>query len=409
MILKPENIAIAGVFSYFIVIVCAPVDVLVPFELNSFTYVFLSYVFFLIGCYSIKIRGFRIRLRLYDKVSYNLIFFMGFVGVLIRYYDRFFHRGLNLSLSIFQSRELLLDNAFTFLSVISAFLYPFAFIPLMVLMIKKAKGFSIKSVYFYCAILLFFSPFLDFFLVGSRSQIFLLFGLLYFAVGVIYKKGRFYLPFSLISVFLLFVLLFLTVYLFMARMDEQGMFLYDSVIHSAYAYTVVLEEDLWQSTNELPDYLSSIFFSFFSFVQYYLHGFFEFSLLFNSPREQIFSFGTHIFGVYVKLLSPLFPFLSVVPGYELYTRSGIFTSFFGPVWVDFGWVGLLFMYFIGLFSKYIYKGVLWGKENFVPLYCYISVVIFFMPVINFIVSAQGIYIFSSFLFFSLFDDTQFFS
>jgi hypothetical protein len=80
---------------------------------------------------------------------------------------------------------------------------------------------------------------------------------------------------------------------------------------------------------------------------------------------------------------------------------GVFTSFFGPLWMDFGWLGPLFLLFFGAFSKKISLLARSGRLEALPLHSFFMVVIFFMPVVNFMISATGMYIINALLIFFL--------
>ena len=78
-------------------------------------------------------------------------------------------------------------------------------------------------------------------------------------------------------------------------------------------------------------------------------------------------------------------------------RNGIFTSFLGPIFVDFGWFSPIFLLLFGAYSKKIYNRLISNDDSAVLLYVYLSVVILFFPVFNFISGANGLFIFTSFL------------
>jgi hypothetical protein len=81
----------------------------------------------------------------------------------------------------------------------------------------------------------------------------------------------------------------------------------------------------------------------------------------------------------------------------LYFRPGVFTTFFGPLWVDFGWWGIFVMLAFGAICKFCARQARAGTLTMMPLYSYLCVVVLFMPVVNLIVSAQGMYIINAFL------------
>ena len=82
-------------------------------------------------------------------------------------------------------------------------------------------------------------------------------------------------------------------------------------------------------------------------------------------------------------------------------RTGVYTTFFGPIFIDFGWFSVVFIFFFGVFQKLIYNKIVQGRFQFIPLLFYLLIINFFMPVFNFINGAQGLYNLISFGFFVL--------
>lgn len=87
-------------------------------------------------------------------------------------------------------------------------------------------------------------------------------------------------------------------------------------------------------------------------LQYYVHGLLEFQILWSDYDTQVFSHGALLFSPYIKLLS-IFGIASQPDLYELFPRVGVFTSFWGPLWVDFGWLSLLVMFLFGFVARRI--------------------------------------------------------
>lgn len=136
-------------------------------------------------------------------------------------------------------------------------------------------------------------------------------------------------------------------------------------------------------------------------MQYYLHGLFEFGLLWDySNFATGHAYGAAQFFPYVKALEILG--ITTIPATSLlFPRIGVFTSFFGPLWVDFGWFGPFFMVAFGMLAKRLGKAVAANSVAAVPLYSYLVTVILLMPVGNLISSAQGVYILNAFLIFAV--------
>ena len=83
-------------------------------------------------------------------------------------------------------------------------------------------------------------------------------------------------------------------------------------------------------------------------------------------------------------------------------RVGTWQTFFGPVWADFGYFGLFFVGLIGAATERMASAVRRGYFPIVPLYIYMIVVIFFMPVVNLLISGFGLFTVVSFAVFAVF-------
>jgi hypothetical protein len=80
-------------------------------------------------------------------------------------------------------------------------------------------------------------------------------------------------------------------------------------------------------------------------------------------------------------------------------RPAVYTSFFGPIFFDFGWFSLIFSFILGLISGYIHKKSISGNIAYIIMYSYFINLLFFMPVFNFFEGASGLYVITSFLLF----------
>ncbi|WP_139181002.1 hypothetical protein [Winogradskyella thalassocola] len=161
--------------------------------------------------------------------------------------------------------------------------------------------------------------------------------------------------------------------------------------------TTATKESIINSDSKIyqSSYLGTI-----NFVQYYLHGMYEFGYLYNNYSSD-HHYGAYTFNIFAK-------FLNIILGTEIDLekiqasppRTGVYTTFFGPIFIDFGWFSLVFMFFFGVFQKSIYNHVLRGRIQYVPLLFYFLIINFFFPVINFVNGAQGLYTMSAFILFA---------
>jgi hypothetical protein len=316
---------------------------------------------------------------------------IGVVGMSLRLFDKWVLRGASLADTVLDSREMLSDAAAGPVAAFGGLLYPFCFIPLIMWWFRP-NGYKSHPAGKWIAVLLFLLPAMDAMLLLSRSQMLIAFSMMYFAAACVLYKGR-ALPRQFVLPVLIGVLGLAAIssFAFMLRLNEMKMDLAYSIMNSVYGYVVTpndfAKHAISDSTNVFGQVLSGVL----PLMQYYLHGFAEFGLLWDRPDKQYFLHGAEHFTPYLKALM-MFGYAPATTLTEPYYRSGVFTTFFGPLWVDFGWFGPLLMFVFGKVSKFCAESARAGELAAAPLHAYLCVVIFFMPVVNFIVSAQGMYI-----------------
>lgn len=387
-----------GVLVYLTLLLLAPLKLVFPVSWESLGYIFLCYLAFFFGC--LLMAGRRRQLvrdkqgnSQFGKRVFWCFVFIGATGMAVRILDKWFLRGAGLGSSALDSRELLADAAAGPLAALGGLLYPFCFVPLFIWWsrpINSEKQILAKWV----AVTLFILPAIDALLLLSRSQMLVAFAMMYFAATCVLYHGRL-LPKKLIIPIFLCIAGFLTVSIavFVTRLNEMNFDLAFSIQNSAYGYVITPDASAVQIMNQAGNFVGAALTSFMPMLQYYLHGLFEFGLLWDRADNQQFTYGAQHFAPYLKGLSVFgISSGSSLENPNLYFRTGIFTTFFGPLWVDYAWLGPLFMLGFGLFSKYCAQRAREGFLGAMPLHTYFCVVVFFMPVVNFMISAQGMYI-----------------
>ena len=124
---------------------------------------------------------------------------------------------------------------------------------------------------------------------------------------------------------------------------------------------------------------------------------FEFSYLYDNFKKE-HALGSYTFSVYSRFLSKItgqkdnFEQLQKLP-----PRTGVYTTLFGPLYIDFGWFIIPFILLFGIFTKRIYQKAISGNDVAILIYFYLAIVIIFSPVFNFINGAGGIFMFTSFI------------
>jgi hypothetical protein len=406
MLFFPERLALAGFGAYLLLWVVAPLNAVSPLSLTALTYILTCYFAFLLGCKSATISlGWKD--KTYDQprvASYWLWFWiwmlLGVAGLIFRLYDKFVLRDAFVIGSVLETREVLADTSAGPLAAIGGVLYPFCYVPIFMIWIRERRGESSVIAVKWLAAFVALLPALDALILLSRSQMLVAFSMLYFAVSCALYGGKVMPKKIVIPVFLgLSLLLGITVSAFLMRLDEMELKLIDSLMGSAYAELLVPNELALRIISG-DHILISIFLSNITPIfQYYLHGIYEFCLLWERPDSQIFLNGIEHFFPYIKLLSMAGIVDQSVISQQPYLREGVFTTFFGPLWVDFGFLSILIIFIFGFLVKRIANIAREREPAALPLHSFFCVVVFFFPVVNLIVSAQGMYTINAFVIF----------
>ncbi|MFY0603975.1 MAG: oligosaccharide repeat unit polymerase [Flavobacteriaceae bacterium] len=395
-----------GLFFWILIYFLVPLKVKHGIGFAPFLYLFLNYLFFLFGLKIIspvrkeKRLGFTFDKKVLMKILW-IVIFIAFIGFFLKIIDKFYLRGASFAYDISYNRILLEKAGASILSIFSAITTPFSFLPLFVYYTLKSKN----KLLFGISIFLFFSPSFDFLMMGSRSGIFvilILFGLIMFY----FKKikitfGRI----LLVSVLLFFVAIYST-QLFIERTKDFAITDKDAIEHilkrSNYNFTITptdaTKKKIIGSKNKT---VQASRLTVINFAQYYLHGVYEFGYLYNN-YEKDHHYGAYTFNIFAKFINIVFRTnIDLNKIQKAPVRPGVYTTFYGPIFIDFGWFSLVFMFFFGAFQKTIYNTVLRGRFQFVPLLLYFIIINFFMPVFNFINGALGLYTITSFVLFAL--------
>lgn len=401
MLFYPERVALACLLAYVGLWLIAPLKRVFPMAWEPLGYIALCYLAFFLGCLLVS-RGSKQVIRLQSVASFTprafwTIAFLGGVGMTPRMYDKLFVRGISLADSALEARELLADAGAGPLAAIGGLLYPFCYVPL-ILWWARRPGMHLHPLAPWIAALLFVLPGLDALILLSRSQMLVALTMMYFSAACVLYQGRALHRRLMIPVLIgMSVLVAASVMAFASRLSGMDLDLVSSILNSAYGYVLTPDATALKvmgDKNLAGNAMSSLV----PMLQYYLHGVFEFGLLWHRPDVQVFTLGTHSFAPYIKALS-IFGLISY-PDFDaanIYYRSGVFTTFFGPLWIDFGWFGPLFMLCFGVLAKRCAKLARRGSTAAMPLHSYFCVVLFFIPVVNFMISATGMYIINALL------------
>lgn len=402
MLFKPAKLAILGLIAYIVVWLLAPVKAVQPMSFEATAYIAACYLFFVMGCYSISAAP-----RTVAQVSYKrfptarlfwIILAIGLIGLTLRTYDKYILRGVSFGSEALEGREALANSEAGTLSLIGGVLFPFCFIP-MILYLSEKKAGNESTAKFVLSLALFMYPALDALLLLSRSS--MLVSVCYAFLAWRYFDGRGKLLSSRAALWgagIIVALMLGAGWVFSLRLNEQALDFNFSIFKSGYAFTVQPSD--WIVEAIQGDYLGAswLFMVLTNVCQYFLHGMLEFAYLLQNGSS-VHSLGCETFSPYFKAMKILGAGFVCPDSDGLYPRIGVFTSFFGPLWIDFGYLGPLFMYVFGAVSEHFAFKAKRAIIFAVPLYLYLVLVILMMPVVNIMTGAQGMYAINAFLIF----------
>lgn len=403
MLYHPERVLLLGIAIYLAIYLLAPVTPLVTVQSSAMAFIFLCCAAFAAGSWIAGLVGMRVYrnvrseewLRMQASKLFLGTFALGLLGNVLKFYDTYFLRASG-SINAFELREALSDVGAGPLSVLGGVLYPFGFIPLLLYLGSRDIGRS--PLRLVLATSLFILPALEALIIFSRSALIIACAMIYFGVVLTTYSGRAF-PKALRfpALIIAATLATLSAFIFQLRLEGMGLDINNSMYSSAYGYTVRPSDWAQAAMQGGDSVLSQILTSAIPLFQYYVHSLFEWQLLWARGSNQDHSFGLLLFNTYFKALS-IFGLADQVDMFRLFPRVGVFTTFFGPLWVDFGWFAPMVMILFGYMARRLGLAAQASDIGALPFYTFICVVLFLAPVANFLL-AKGMYAINAFIIF----------
>lgn len=381
-----------GVFIWFFIFILFPAKIISPFGKESFWFIFLSYVSLILGYLffpntKTHNKGFVI----ISKRFIYIIIGTTVMSYLFRYIDLFIFRKVSFSNDVWQNRALLAETKPNFIFTLSAILMHLYFIPIIFVLKNKITGKIISMI----SLLLFLLPFIEGFIRGSRNAFFtpvilLLIILLYF------KKIFFTRKHILLIIFTITILFTIATSIIMQREagetdDNYSSLTTDFYLNEFLEPSPVLFE-LIHSTNN--NSIKKMMVSGFQIAQYYVHGVFEFDNLvkYYQKTPMKHQYGKFTFSIINKFTNKYeFTDSNLKEVQLMNPRGSTFITFFGGLYVDFGWFGLIMIFLYGCFQKRIVDKITFGNNSYLPLFFFFLFCNFFMLTFNFL-KGTGTYI-----------------
>jgi oligosaccharide repeat unit polymerase len=228
------------------------------------------------------------------------------------------------------------------------------------------------------------------FAFGGRSVLFLVFALA--LIGWLLVVPRIERRHIVYGSLLLAVLFFATMFLFVGRVVEvMGRQVEVLASQSGYTKLVPLDISTLIAMKNLPDWGRYLLYYLTSLGQYVLHGVFEFFYLVQAKApDQELLWGKYEFTLYDQVQRVLLG-ARAVSDVELYNpTSGVFSTFWGPAYIDFGYLMVLYGFVFGYLTGRVRILVERGNLFALPLYALLILQIFLVPIANGLLMASSI-------------------
>lgn len=400
MFYDPLKVALLGIAAWVVIWLATPVYVTGFVSGGALGYIALCYGGFAIGVWQARSRAPDASKAVIPhqwNVPFNGAVFkttvaLGLLGMVLRVFDRVVLRGASYGGDAMQVRETLEQASVTPVGAIASVFFCFCFIPLIVLLASDKRTHRIKLTIL--ATLIFALPMIESLLQMSRSTLLVTIGMGFIVLVITRYAGN---PANrklvLASLAGLIALSVFSSLIFSARLEADGRNLDESVFTSVYADFLQPNEQASRALLSPNRFEASVYNAVLPNGMYYISGVYEMSVLWERPDRQYFGSGRiHFYPFYraVQILLGGDDQKAFDSGEYLY-RIGVWQTFFGPVWVDFGWLGPLFLAALGYVAQSLSTGARNRQVRDLPLYAYLLVVILFMPVVNLLANGLSLF------------------
>ncbi|SDL80885.1 oligosaccharide repeat unit polymerase [Salinimicrobium catena] len=400
--IHPIKVILLAFLTWIALFITSPLSVQIKLNFDAYILLFLNILAFIFGTllYKNKTNFYIIPKSNKHLIKlFRIIFNLALLGLTVKIFDRFFIRGITIGAGYFDNRELMEGAGGNAFAIFSAVLSPLGIIPLFLLL-----KYNLKFNRFYkgAIFLLFFAQIFDAILLGSRSILFILF-ILFGLYMAFFKKIRFTFRKSIIVLFAFLAFLFLMNFIFLERTREfAGNKTYEIVLNESNVnYTLTSNKEFKNNFRNMNSISQTISFTYITTIQYFTHGMIEFSYLYDNFHKE-HSLGGYTFAVYDRFFSKIMGTnFDQEKLQKLAPREGVYTTFFGPLYLDFGWLTIVFMLLFGKVTRNIYEKSKKGSDWAIIMLFYFFIVLMFAPVFNFVNGAGGIFILTSLLIFSI--------
>jgi hypothetical protein len=291
----------------------------------------------------------------------------GALGVLLRAYDWFVVRGVEITGALMTNREALLQSSGP-ISVAAAALIPFTIVAPVINGLMRRHGHSM--VLPVTSLLLASAAPLMAIAIGSRSSLLYL-GIVYVLCALHYFRLNAKL-FGTVAAGA-FALFIISTIVFVARANDMGMDIPYSARYSIFTQMVPTREDVLHALDTAPQNIKAVLFGMISLAQYLCHGVFEATYIVDyfNPSEHSNGLYTFEFAIKAANLLPVIDFQLDHLG-RINPRQGAFATLFGVFYIDFGAYGIIACFIFGVLASLIRSRAVSGDWTIAPLYMVVA-------------------------------------
>lgn len=376
-----------GVFVWLFIFILFPAKVVTPFAKESFWFILLSYCCLIFGyCIVPKLKPKTKSLSIINKRFVYAIVIITIISFLVRYIDLFIFRKVSFFNGVWKNRALIVETKPNFIFIIASILKQLYFIPIVFLFAEKIKDKKLVII----SMLLFLLPFAEGYIRGSRNSFFMPIILLFITL-LYFKKIRLNKKHTIIIILIISILFTIATSIIMQREASKTDENYTSLTTNFFLNKFLkpnpaIFENIHSTENAT---IKKIKVSSFQIAQYYVHGVFEFDNLIKHYQKEVIQhqYGKYTFSIINRFTNKYGLTKTNLEDVQLMNPRGItFITFFGGLYIDFGWLGLFIMILYGGFQRFLVNNTQVKNDYYLPLLIFFLFCNFFMLTFNFIKS-----------------------
>lgn len=318
---------------------------------------------------------------------------IGFVGTVLLLIDRYWIRGVSLAVDALENREILSNTKASPISAIAAIASSLGILSYVTIWVAELNQVTISRWIKLVSVLNVLVAVLVNIQLGSRSLLLIVLMIHLFAWFFIFRVrgGKVKLRHLLSVVSILLSMAIGSAALMAWRTELMGMSMLDSISISTYAYTITPSQSMLNGLLN-GDSLAVFSAALFSLVQYVFHGIYEFSLLFTDFHGA-HEMGNQTLWLPIKMASMLTGgWFSVGVFDNSGVREGVFSTFVGPIFIDFGLISPFILFLYGALVAIPFRLLRRGRVEWLPAVALVATSMLLWPIVNIFASASGTYL-----------------